>query len=84
MKSDAAIAVRNIVAVKISAVVICRQKEIEVTGQKIKLEGKDELVLKVGDSTVTIKSDGIVLKSSKITVDSSGDVVLKGSNIKAN
>jgi type VI secretion system secreted protein VgrG len=60
------------------------EKEIEVTGQKIKLEGKDELVLKVGDSTVTIKSDGIVVKSSKVTVDASGDLVLKGSSIKAN
>ena len=60
------------------------EKELEISGKAIKLEAKDGLELKVGGSTVTIKSDSIVIKSSKITLDSSGDLTLKGSTIKAN
>jgi type VI secretion system secreted protein VgrG len=62
-------------------------------GKKLAIVAADEIVLKAGDATLTMKKDGtITLKgkdvtvnaSGKMSVKASGDVVLKGSKVTQN
>jgi type VI secretion system secreted protein VgrG len=55
-------------------------KEYNVEAKKIQIEGKDEIVLKSGSATITLKKNGdIVIDGKKIDVKGSGDVKIKGS-----
>ncbi len=54
-------------------------------GKKFSLEAGEEIVLKTGDASITMKKNGdIVVKGNKITIKGSGDVVVKGSKIAKN
>ena len=54
-------------------------------GKKGVVEMADELVLKCGEASITLKKNGDVLVEGKnINVKGSGDVILKGSKVKAN
>ncbi|MDP1861337.1 MAG: type VI secretion system tip protein TssI/VgrG [Gemmatimonadaceae bacterium] len=62
-------------------------------GKKLGMIVADEIMLKTGDASITMKKDGtIIIKgkdikldgSGKITVKASGDVVMKGSKVTAN
>lgn len=62
-------------------------------GKKLLVTVADEIVLKTGDASITMKKDGtITIKgkditlngSGKITAKASGDVVLKGSKVTSN
>ena len=62
-------------------------------GKNFALDAGDQIVLKTGDASITLKKDGtIVIKGKNITVQGSGkvnvkadgDIVMKGSNIKQN
>jgi type VI secretion system secreted protein VgrG len=62
-------------------------------GKKLAIVAADEIVLKTGDATLTMKKDGtITLKgkdvtinaSGKMSVKASGDVVMKGSKVTQN
>lgn len=56
-----------------------------VTKSKGVLDFGDELTIKVGSATITMKKSGdIVVKGAKITVKGSGPVALKGSKISQN
>jgi type VI secretion system secreted protein VgrG len=61
--------------------------------KKIAVNGGDEIVLKSGDASITLKKDGTVIikgkditlnASGKINAKASGDVILKGSKISGN
>jgi type VI secretion system secreted protein VgrG len=62
-------------------------------GKKFVVEAADEITLKTGDATITMKKDGtisikgkdiIVNGSGKINAKADGDIVMKGSTIKQN
>jgi type VI secretion system secreted protein VgrG len=62
-------------------------------GKKFFLDAGDEIALKTGDASITMKKDGTIqikgkditiTGSGKITVKASGDMVLKGSKIAEN
>jgi type VI secretion system secreted protein VgrG len=54
-------------------------------GKKITVSAEDEMVMKVGSATFSLKKNGdVVVKGSKVEVKASGDIVLKGSKIAQN
>jgi type VI secretion system secreted protein VgrG len=71
---------------------ITKDESVQV-GKKFYLEAGDEIVLKTGDASITMKKDGTiqikgkditVQGSGKISVKASSDVVIKGSKIAEN
>ncbi|MFN8179155.1 MAG: type VI secretion system tip protein TssI/VgrG [bacterium] len=61
------------------------KEEFGLEAKKIQIEAKDEIVIKVGSASITMKSSGdITLDGGKIGVKGSGDVTFKGSKIAAN
>jgi type VI secretion system secreted protein VgrG len=60
-------------------------KDVGIEGKKITIEGHDQLILKSGDATITLKSNGdITIKGNKISIKGDGDVTLKGSKVATN
>jgi len=60
-------------------------KAYTIKAKEIVLSADDQLVLKVGSATLTVKKSGdIVLKGGKVQLKASGDLVLKGSKISQN
>lgn len=61
-------------------------KDLKVgVGKSASMNVKNELVLKVGSATVTIKKNGdIVIEGKKLNIKASGQVAIKGSKIKLN
>ena len=57
--------------------------EYGLTADKISLEGKSEIELKVGSNSIKIDSSGITIDAAKITLSSSGDVSISGTNVKS-
>jgi type VI secretion system secreted protein VgrG len=71
---------------------IAKDDKLQV-GKKYVLEAADEITLKTGDASITMKKDGTiqikgkditVTGSGKIGIKASGDLVLKGSKIAGN
>jgi len=66
--------------------IVKAEGELMVDGQKkgvIKI--KDELTLKVGSASITLKKNGdIIIKGAKINIKGSKDVVIKGSKVLNN
>src|SRR5690606_37233467 len=53
--------------------------------QKIQISAQDEISIKVGSASILMKKNGdITGQGKKINVKGSGDVIIKGSNIKEN
>jgi len=49
------------------------------------IEIKDQLVIKCGKATITLKKNGdITIDGKKINVKASGDIIMKGSKIEQN
>jgi type VI secretion system secreted protein VgrG len=60
-------------------------KEYVLNAKKIQLVGEDQIVFKTGDAEITMKKNGdIEIKGKKIQIKGSGDVIVKGSNVKQN
>jgi type VI secretion system secreted protein VgrG len=54
-------------------------------GKKIAISAGDEIVLKTGSATITMKKNGdITIEGKQITIKGSGDVVIKGQKILQN
>jgi type VI secretion system secreted protein VgrG len=54
-------------------------------GKKGGIEVADELVIRVGQATVTVKKSGAVyIGGTKLTVKTSGEVIVKGAKVKIN
>jgi type VI secretion system secreted protein VgrG len=61
------------------------EKEYALQAKKIQLLAEDEIIIKTGDASITLKKNGdISINGKKINVQGSGDVVIKGSKIKEN
>jgi type VI secretion system secreted protein VgrG len=60
-------------------------KEFELTAKKIQIAANDEIHLKTGSAEIIMKKNGnITVKGNKINIEGSGDVIIKGSKVKAN
>lgn len=60
-------------------------KEYSITSKKMQIVADDEIVLKTGSASITMKKNGdITIKGKKIEVKGSGDVIIKGSKIAEN
>ena len=60
-------------------------KEYSLKAKKITMEADDEIKLKTGSASITMKKNGdITIKGKNINVKGSGNVVLKGSKVTAN
>jgi type VI secretion system secreted protein VgrG len=60
-------------------------KDVTIKGKKGLIDMGDELVLKSGSATITMKKNGdITIEGNKITIKGSGDLILKGSKISEN
>ncbi|PCK09663.1 MAG: type VI secretion system tip protein VgrG [Alteromonadaceae bacterium] len=60
-------------------------KEYRLTAKKIALEADDEILFKTGSAKILMKSNGdITIQGANINVKGSGNVVIKGSQVKAN
>jgi type VI secretion system secreted protein VgrG len=60
-------------------------KECSLKAKKVQINADDEIVLKTGSASITMKKNGdITIEGKKITVKGSGDVVVKGSKITEN
>ena len=61
------------------------KEEWGAEAKKIQIEGKDEIVLKAGSASITLKKNGdIVIDGKAIDVKGSGDVKIKGSKTSVN
>ncbi len=60
-------------------------KEYGLKAKKISLQADDEIMLKTGSASITMKKNGdITIKGNNINVKGSGNVVIKGSKVTAN
>ncbi|MCG8314939.1 MAG: type VI secretion system tip protein VgrG [Pseudomonadales bacterium] len=60
-------------------------KEYALSAKSMQLVADDEIVIKTGDASITMKKNGdITIKGKKITVKGSSDVVIKGSKVSEN
>jgi type VI secretion system secreted protein VgrG len=60
-------------------------KEYAVNAKKIQLMAEDQIVLKTGNAEIVMKKNGdIEIKGNKLQIKGSGDVIVKGSQIKEN
>ncbi|MGG5820269.1 type VI secretion system Vgr family protein [Falsiroseomonas sp. HW251] len=59
--------------------------ETHKVGKKLTIEAGDQIVLKTGSATITMKKNGdIIIQGKQITIKGSGDVVIKGQKILEN
>jgi len=60
-------------------------KEYILNAKKVQIVADDEILLKTGSASITLKKSGdILINGKKIEIKGSGDVVIKGSQIKEN
>ena len=61
------------------------EKEFILNAKKVQINADDEIELKTGSATLTLKKNGdITLDGGKINIKGSGDITIKGSQIKEN
>jgi hypothetical protein len=59
--------------------------EVRVDGKRVVLEGRDEVVLRCGDSSITMRSNGqILIRGQRVETRASGTNRIKGGNVQIN
>lgn len=59
--------------------------EVEVDGRRIVLEGRDEVVLRCGDASITLRRDGrVVVRGRYVETHAKGTNRVKGGTVKIN
>jgi len=67
------------------AVLPAKPTEARVDGQRVVIEGKDEIVLKCGDASITLKRDGkLILRGAYVETQATGVNRIKGGSVKIN
>lgn len=62
-----------------------RQRDVVVDGKKMVFDAKEEIVLRCGKSSVTLKKDGkIIVKGTQITNRASAANKIKGASVRIN
>ncbi|MEN4829021.1 type VI secretion system tip protein TssI/VgrG [Pseudomonas sp. P39-UII1] len=57
---------------------------IQVDNQFIQVNAKQHIILQVGDSSITLTPDGVVIKGNAITTESKGATQITGSQVRIN
>jgi type VI secretion system secreted protein VgrG len=61
------------------------QDGYKLEAKNVAIEGKDEIVLKAGAASITLKKSGdIIIKGKKVDIKADNDIVIKGSKIGQN
>jgi type VI secretion system secreted protein VgrG len=82
---DSVTTAKNIKETAQENVVLSAGKNFTINGKKGLIDMGDELTLKVGSATISLKKNGdITIKGGKINIQGSGDVIVKGSKISEN
>lgn len=72
-------------SLKEAASSVKRQREAILDGRKVSLDAKEEIVLRCGKSSVTLRKDGkIIVKGTQIVSRASGTNKIKGASIRIN
>lgn len=59
--------------------------EARVDGKRVVLEGKDEIVLKCGEATITLRRNGkIIIRGAQVETHAAGTNRIKGASVKVN
>ena len=59
--------------------------EARVDGKRVVLEGKDEVILRCGDSSITLRSNGqILIRGMRVETRATGTNRIKGGNVQIN
>ncbi len=67
------------------AVLPTKPTEARIDGKRVVLEGKDEVVLKCGDASITLKRDGkLILRGAYVETQATGVNRIKGGSVKIN
>jgi hypothetical protein len=67
------------------AVAPAQPTEARIDGKRVVLEGKDEIVLKCGDASITLKRDGkLILRGAYVETQATGVNRIKGGSVKIN
>ena len=67
------------------AVLPPKPTEARIDGKRVTLEGKDEVVLKCGDASITLKRDGkLILRGAYVETQATGVNRIKGGSVKIN
>ncbi len=61
------------------------QKEVVLDGKRVKLEGQEEVVLKCGEGSITLRKDGkIIMKGTHLLSRATGPNRIKGGSVQIN
>lgn len=75
----------NLVSLEIPKEDIKRPKDALIDGKRVTIEAEEEVVLKCGDGSITIRKDGkIIIKGTHLLSRSSGPIRVKGANVNIN
>lgn len=59
--------------------------EARVDGRRVEIEGKDEVVLRCGEATITLRANGkVVIRGAYVETRSSGTNRIKGGSVQIN
>jgi uncharacterized protein (DUF2345 family) len=59
--------------------------EARLDGRRVTLEGKDEVTLKCGDASITLRRDGkVILRGAYIETKATGVNRIRGGSVKIN
>jgi hypothetical protein len=59
--------------------------EARVDGRKVEIEGKDEVVLRCGEATITLRANGkVVIRGAYVETRASGTNRIKGGSVQIN
>ena len=59
--------------------------EARLDGKRVVLEGRDEVVLKCGDASITLRRDGkVILRGAYVETNARGVNRIKGGSVKIN
>ncbi|MCP3143951.1 DUF6484 domain-containing protein [Pyxidicoccus xibeiensis] len=60
-------------------------REVSLDGQRVVLEGREEVVLRCGDSSITLRSDGqVLIRGLRVETRAMGTNRIKGGNVQIN
>jgi len=77
--------IENLVSMEIADAPLSHLKDALVDGKRVTIEAQEEIVLKCGEGSITLRKDGkIVIKGTHLLSRSSGPIRVKGASVNIN
>ncbi len=73
-----------VLTISLFVILFCYAQLKSTTQKKVVIEAGDEIVIKTGDASITLKKNGAIIIEGNVTSKSNGDVIIKGSKLKEN